>query len=159
MKMLNSIHDIKKELQQLPDKRLIEIVSTLARYKKDNKEYLNYLLYYADSNDAYINAIIEEVDTQFAAIDVKANLYFVKKSLRKILRIITRYSRYIDDKQVTTRLLIYFCRNLKESGIPFENSKMIMNMYQQQLKKINTMIDGLHEDLRHDFKRDIETLI
>ncbi len=159
MKMLNSIHDIKKELQQLPDKRLVEIVATLARYKKDNKEYLNYLLYYADSNDAYINAIIEEVDTQFAAIDVKANLYFVKKSLRKILRIITRYSRYIDDKQVTTRLLIYFCRKLKESGIPFENSKMIVNMYQQQLKKINTMIEGLHEDFQHDFKMDIENLI
>lgn len=159
MKMLNSIHDIKKELQQLPDKRLIEIVTTLARYKKDNKEYLNYLLYYADSNDAYINEIIVEVDTQFDAIDVKANLYFVKKSLRKILRIITRYSRYIDDKQVTTRLLIYFCRKLKESGIPYENSKMIVNMYQQQLKKINTMVDGLHEDFKHDFKMDIESLI
>jgi len=157
--MLNSIHDIKKELQLLPDKRLIEIVATLARYKKDNKEYLNYLLYYADSNDAYINAIIEEVDTQFAAIDVNANLYFIKKSLRKILRIITKYSRYIDDKSISARLLIYFCRKLNESEIPYDNNKMIVNMYQQQIKKINALIDGLHEDFQHDFKSDMKDLI
>ena len=75
MKLLNSIHEIKKELQELPDKRLVEICATLARYKKDNKEYLNYMLYYSDSNDAYINAIIEEVDNLFAGIDIKSNLY------------------------------------------------------------------------------------
>ncbi len=158
MKLLNSIHEIKKELQELPDKRLVEICATLARYKKNNKEYLNYLLYYADSNEAYINEIINEVDTLFAAIDVKSNLYFVKKSLRKILRIITKYSRYIEDKQVTTRLLIYFCQKLKESGIPFEDSKQLVNMYEQQIKKINALIDGLHEDFQHDFKRELEAL-
>ncbi|HMT30465.1 MAG TPA: hypothetical protein PKD91_14415, partial [Bacteroidia bacterium] len=93
MKTLNSINDIKKELQILPEKRLVEICTTLARYKKDNKEYLNYLLYYADSTDAYIQGIIDEVDIQFSSIDVKANLYYIKKSLRKILRIVNKYSR------------------------------------------------------------------
>ena len=159
MKTLNSINDIKKELQILPEKRLVEICTTLARYKKDNKEYLNYLLYYADSTDAYIQGIIDEVDIQFSSIDVKANLYYIKKSLRKILRIVNKYSRYIDDKQVSARMLIYFCRKIKDSGIPFQESKVIVNMYNQQIKKINTLMDALHEDLRHDFKMELEDLI
>jgi len=36
---------------------------------------------------------------------------------------------------------------------------MIVNMYQQQIKKINALIDGLHEDFQHDFKSDMKDLI
>lgn len=155
---LNTINEIKKELVLLPEKQLVEFLALLARYKKDNKEYLNYLLYYSDNKDAFVNSIVEEIDLQFASIDVKANLYYCKKSLRKILRILTKYSRYVDDKQVSTRLLIYFCRKLKDSGIPFHESKILVNLYNQQLKKINALMENLHEDYRHDFKIEMENL-
>ena len=31
----------------------------------------------------------------------------------------------------------------------------LYNLYTQQLKKINTALEALHEDLRHDYKKDI----
>jgi hypothetical protein len=32
-------------------------------------------------------------------------------------------------------------------------------MYEQQLKKINTLINGLHEDLQQDYLNDLEKII
>ena len=40
-----TLADIKKELQELEPKQLAELCIALAKYKKDNKEYLDYLLF------------------------------------------------------------------------------------------------------------------
>ncbi|MDQ3846973.1 MAG: hypothetical protein M3342_23610, partial [Bacteroidota bacterium] len=88
-----SINEIKQQLKTLPSSQLMDICLRLARYKKENKELLTFLLFEADDPESYINGIKSEMDEVFSAIH-STNLYLVKKSLRKILRTVTKYIRF-----------------------------------------------------------------
>jgi hypothetical protein len=152
-----TIHEIKQELSTLKPTQLVELCLRLARFKKENKELLTYLLLEANDEQAYIAGIKHEIDENFAAINL-SQLYFAKKSLRKIVRIINKYCRYSGSKQTEVELRIYFCLRLKESGIPVERNPVINNLFLSQLKKINAVLAALHEDLRYDYLRDMEKL-
>jgi len=154
-----SLSELKKELNDLPAKQLAELCVTLAKYKKDNKELLDYLLFEAHDKPNFILEVKKEIDENFLELKHQANLYYVKKSLRKLLRIINKYSKYISDKALSAELHIYFCQKLKQSGIPYRKSQLLVNMYDQEIKKINTLILGLHEDLQQDYLIDLDNLI
>jgi len=156
---VSSISELKKELHELPQKQLVELCLHLAKYKKDNKEFLDYLLFQAHDKTSFIVSVKEEIDLHFDELKTQPNLYYVKKSLRKLLRIITKYCKYISDKALSADLHIYFCRKMKTSGIPYHKSQLLINMYEQQLKKINTLINGLHEDLQQDYLNDLQDII
>lgn len=153
-----SLSELKKELQEISPKELVELCTALAKYKKDNKEFLSYLLFEAHDKTVFINGVKTEIDEHLTALQNQPSLYFVKKGLRKVLRIITKYSKYVNDKALNAELSIYFCNKLKHSGIPYHKSALIVNMYEQQLKKINILINSLHEDLRQDYFNDLEKL-
>ncbi len=155
----SSISELKKELNELPQKQLVELCLHLAKYKKDNKEFLDYLLFQAHDKTSFITAVKEEIDLHFDELKAQSNLYYVKKSLRKLLRIMTKYCKYISDKALAADLHIYFCRKMKASGIHYHKSQLLINMYEQQLKKINTLINGLHEDLQQDYLNDLQDII
>lgn len=152
------VSEIKKELGELSAKELVELCMNLARYKKDNKEYLAYLLFDAHDKSTFTAEVKKEMDELYAQIDVHSNLYYVKKSLRKILRLVIRYCRYLDDKAAAAELHIYFCFKLKNSGIQFHKSQLILNLYEQELKKINVLIRALHEDLQNDYAAELEKI-
>lgn len=156
---VSSISELKKELHELPQKQLVELCLHLAKYKKDNKEFLDYLLFQAHDKSSFINAVKEEIDEHFNELKSQPNLYYVKKSLRKLLRVITKYCKYITDKALAADLHIYFCQKLKNSGIPYHKSQLLVNMYEQQLKKINTLVLGLHEDLQQDYLNSLSEII
>lgn len=153
-----ALSEIKKELQHLSSKDLTDLCIALARYKKDNKELLDYLLFESHDKENFVKEVKEEMDHSFEEIKKFSNLYYVKKGLRKVLRQIAKYSKYAGDKAISADLLIYFCWSLKQSGISFQKSQLILNMYEQQLKKINSHIKSLHEDLQSDFNREVERI-
>jgi len=153
-----SIQDIKKELETRSNKEVIAYCLTLAKYKKDSKEFLGYLLFDSSDPSLFSVKVKTEVDEQFSVLKAEKNLYFTKKSLRKILRLVMRYSRYASDNALTAEWLIHFCTRLNESGIPYRESQVLVNMYQNQLKKIETLVYGMHEDLQQDYSRDLEAL-
>lgn len=153
------LSDIKKELQEIEPKVLIELCLKLAKYKRDNKDFLGYLLFKAHDKTFFLSEIKTQVQTQFSEINKENNLYYIKKSLRKILRQIVKYCRYLDDKALAADLHIYFCLQLKNSGIPFEKNKLIHNMYEQEIKKIKTFIASLHPDLQNDYHLELEKLL
>jgi uncharacterized protein YihD (DUF1040 family) len=152
-----TIHEIKQELLTAKPAQLVELCLRLGRFRKENKELLTYLLFEEHDEQGYINGIKKEIDEQFAAINL-SQLYFAKKSLRKIVRIINKYCRYSGSKQTEVELRIYFCQQLKESGIPVERNPVINNLYLSQLKKINTVLATLHEDLQYDYQKDLDEL-
>jgi hypothetical protein len=55
-------------------------------------------------------------------------------------------------------LLIHFCLQLKETGLPLHKSAVLNNLFQNQLKKIHKTLDTLHEDLQYDYLKDIKKL-
>ncbi len=154
----SSLNEIKQELLNTPAAQLIDLCLHLARHKKENKELLGYLLLESYDVDGYIKKVKVEIDEQFAALD-KLNLYFTKKGLRKILRIITKFIRYTGSKQCEAELLIYFCSVLKESGIALHRSAALTNLYSQQIKKIKKVIATMHEDLQYDYLQAIAKLV
>ncbi len=152
-----TLNELKLELQELTPKRVLEIALRLARFKKENKELLTYLLFEAHDEQAYIKSIKQEIDNQLAAMN-SSNLYLVKKSLRKILRTINKYAKYSGIKETEAELRIYFCAQIKNSGLPIKKSQQLINLYQNQLKKINAVIEKLHEDLQYDYLKEMEEL-
>ncbi len=152
-----TIHELKQELTNIPPAQVIELCIRLARFKKENKELLTYLLFESFDETAYIRLVKTEMDESFGGINT-SHIYFAKKSLRKILRTITKYIRYTGSKQVEVELLLYFCQQLKETGIAVNRNTVIINMYQGQLKKINKVLETMHEDLQYEYRREMEAL-
>ena len=118
-----SISEIKKELQNISEKELAGLCLRLAKYKKENKEFLGYLLFDAISRDEFIKNLKKEINEYFLELKLQSNLYYVKKGLRKILRVINRYCKFMDDKEVTAGLIIHFCNLLIASGISWKKNK------------------------------------
>lgn len=153
-----SINEIKKELQTRDSKSLLELCMRLAKYKKENKELITYLLYEADDEQGYIAYVKEDLDVLFAELPSRTNLYYVKKSLRKILRFANKQIKYSGIKQTELELRIYFCTKIIEAKIPLRDGTVLYNLYQQQLKKIYAIVLKLPEDLQLDYQREIKLI-
>ncbi len=153
-----SLSELKKELQTLSPKEMLEICLRLAKYKKESKELLTYLIFEAGNEAAYIAAIKVEIDEQLQQLNT-SNLYLAKKGLQKNVRIISKYIKYSGIKQTEIEVLIYFCSTLKESGFPISDNTIIENLYYRQVNKIEKALAGLHEDLQFDYAQDIERLV
>lgn len=152
-----TIHELKLELVNIPGDELIDLCVRLAKFKKENKELLSYLLFEAFDEQAYIENIKKDMQQQFEEINI-SSLYFVKKSLRKILRLLNKYIRYTGSAEAEVKLLLHFCTTLKNSEIPVEKNVVIKNMYQNQLKKIAKAVGNMHEDLQYEYVKEMEKL-
>lgn len=153
-----TVHEIKQELLATPDKLLVDLCLRLAKFRKENKELLTYLLLEAHNEEGYIAEVKEMIGSEFEQLEASTNLYFAKKTIRKILRIANKHIRYTGSKQAEAAILLHFCTALKQHGIPFEKSTALSNLYRQQIKKINAALNTLHEDLQYDFRRELEAL-
>lgn len=152
-----ALKEIREELENLPATRVMELFLRLIRSRKENKELISYLLFESHNEAGYIESIRHEIDGEFNLLPA-ATSYLTKKALRKILRTITRYTKQMGSKQAEVELRIYFCRKLKISGIQLKRNTTLENIYEQQIKKIRTLIDLLHEDLGHDYKKMLDEL-
>ena len=141
---------LKSELDTMPATELVSLCARLARFKKENKELLTYLLFEAFDEGAYIENVKNDILEQFEQMNT-ANLYYVKKTLRKILRLMNKYIRYSGAAETEVKLLLFFCDTLKISGIPIDRNPVIKNMYDNQIKKINKAIAAMHEDLQYEY--------
>ncbi|HXR83597.1 MAG TPA: hypothetical protein VN722_04770 [Hanamia sp.] len=147
-----SINEIKKDLENRDIEEVIACCLHLARFKKENKELLSFLLFDANDISGYIENIKQETDLQFREIN-KSNIYFIKKSVRKILRSLNKYIRFSLSKQMEAELLIHFCNCIISHAVPIKKSQQLMNLYQTQLKKIDQALSSLHPDLQYDLRR------
>lgn len=145
-----TVSQLKKELQHRKPEELLELCLRLSKFKKENKELLTYLLFEADNEEGYIQTVKEEVDEQFEGINTNS-FFYIKKSVRKILRTIKKYIRYSGNKETEVVLLLYFCDKLKEFKPSIRRNVTLMNLYERQLLFIEKKIALLHEDLQYDY--------
>ena len=153
-----SVSEIKKELSNYSSKELVGICLQLAKFKKENKELLTYLLYEASDEQAYLKSVKIEIDEKFEQIN-KKSYYFTKKSVRKILREVKKHIRYSKKKETEAELLLYFCQKLKEMKPSIERNKVLCNLYERQITLIRKVVSSLHEDLQYDYELELKTLI
>jgi hypothetical protein len=152
-----SLSEIKKELKSIPQEVLIEMALRVAKYKKENKELLSYLLFESHNESSYIDSVKTEVESMYAEIN-DTNVYFVKKSVRKILRFVTKSIKYSGQKTTEVELMIHFCKCLRVYDLVLTRNLVLLNIYERQLVKIQKAISTLHEDLQFDYQREFEEL-
>ena len=150
------LQDIKKEIQHLPHEQLAELCLRLARHKKENKELLAYLLFEASNEQAFIEQVKAEIGFMFSQLPSQS--YLAAKSLRKILRLIGKYNKFIASKTAEIELLINFGHNYLQYIDKRTSYKPIRLILTRQLEKIRTLIHKLHEDLQFDFTEDYNHL-
>jgi hypothetical protein len=152
-----SSSDIKQELKKLSSGKLLDICLRLARFKKENKELLSFILFESDDLSSFIQTSKEEMDELFETVNT-SHLYFAKKTIRKILRHVNKQVRYSGNKQVEVELLLHFCMKLNDKVSNFSKSPVLHKLYLTQIKKTRLAIETMHEDLQYDYIRALESL-
>ena len=152
-----SVKELKEELHNCSQQQLLELCLRLSKFKKENKELLTYLLFESYDEEAYIENVKIEIDTQFDLINRKT-YYFIKKGVRKILSELKKYIRYSQKKETEIDLLIYFCLKLKNFSPSINRNATLQNLYQRQIGMIEMAVATLHEDLQSDYRQELEAL-
>lgn len=152
-----SAQEIKNALKELDAKALTELCLRLARYKKENKELLTFLLFEADDLPAYVKSVSEIIDEAFGCLNT-TSVYFATKGVRKALRTANKYIRYAGSKTAEVEILLHYFTNFKGLKLSWQRSTALSNIYKSGLKKIEAAIATLHEDLQYDYRRSFEQL-
>ena len=152
-----SVQEIRQALKNMDTDGLVDIGLRLARFKKENKELLTYLLFEEADADSFIRNVKAEIDLEFGAIN-QSSVYLVKKSVRKILRLCNRYIRYTGSKTAEVEILLHFCTSFKGLRAPISKSTALMNLYASQIKKVSATIASMHEDLQYDYLKMLRRL-
>jgi hypothetical protein len=153
-----TIKKIKDELHYKSSQELIELCLKLSKFKKENKELLSYLLFDAEDEETYINSVNEYITLLFADINTKS-FFYIRKSVRKILKLTKKYIRYSKKKDTEVELLLHFCKELKEISPSISKSPRLLNVYNRQLILIKKAIATLHEDLQYDYQLEFDQLL
>jgi hypothetical protein len=153
-----TVSELKKELKFRSSEELMELCLRLARFKKENKELLTYLLFESEDEEAFIRGVKSHMDEQFNQINTNS-FFYIKKSVRKILREIKKFIRYSPIKETEVELLLYFCATLKDFQPSIKKNVTLSNLYNRQLEFVKKKISLLHEDLQYDYNLEIEGLI
>ena len=153
-----SIANLKRELKASSHDKLLDLCLQLARFKKENKELMTYVLYESENEQSYINAVKVNVDEMFDNVNRK-KYYFIKKSIRKILKDIKKFIRYSKKKETEVILLMYYCEKLKDFKPSIHRNKVLMNIYERQIELVQKTIKSLHPDLQFDYGEKLEELI
>lgn len=152
-----TVKEISGELQNLSPKELRDLCLRLARFKKENKELLTYLLFEASDEAGYIESVKQEIDLQFGKINRKS-YYFIKKGLRRILLNTRKFIRYSHNKKTEIDLLIYYCVKLKKFNPSIQRNTALRNLYLKQVAEIRQKLGFLHEDLQYDYLKELKAL-
>lgn len=152
-----SVVEIRKELEHLSVDNLKQLCLRLARFKIENKELLTYLLFESENEESYILSIKKFTDNQFENIN-RASYFYVKKSVRKILRQLKKFSRYSNSKETEVVLFLHFCEKMERLKPSIFNNKTLTNIYQRQIEQIKIKILTLHEDLQYDYNNQLHNL-
>lgn len=152
-----SVREIKTELSHRSSSELISLCLRLARFKKENKELLTYLLFESENEDAFIAGVKDLIEEQFEDIN-KSSFYYIRKSTRKILMSTKKFIRYSQNKETEVELLLFYCRKLKEFKPSIKRSTRMMNTYRRQLEAVKKAVQKLHEDLQYDYQIELKEL-
>lgn len=152
-----SIREIRSEISAMEREEVVSLCVKLAKFSTANKELLSYLLFYAQLQPSFTNELIQEIDSSFELIRANSN-YLAKKSLRKVLRTIKKYSQFDPSKLMEIELRIHFCKKFVEHKFKISNDVALYNILENEIKKIKKLISQLHEDLQYDYLTDLENI-
>ncbi|MFT4062352.1 MAG: hypothetical protein QM642_08355 [Edaphocola sp.] len=147
-----SIAAIKKQLGVCTAPELKALCLRMAKYKKENKELLAYLLFKADDQESYVSESKEAITQILEDIQPHTPFYYCKKTIRKALAATNKQIKYSDSKQAEAELLLHFCLQLKQRKLIWRGSTTLSNLYDRTVAKAKKAVAKLHDDLQYDYK-------
>ena len=87
-----------------------------------------------------------------------ATYYWLKKTIRKVLRNTKKYIRYSKKKETEVALLLFFCQQLLLLEPSIRRNVTLWNIYNRQLDLVRKSMSKLHEDLQYDFNKELEQM-
>ncbi len=148
-----SIAELKKGLVKLEQGELLDACLRLARFKKDNKELLTYLLFMSHDEQGYVDYLCHEIDEQFSTTP---NAH--KKTLRKMIRWMDKCLRFTGNKDSEYQVRLHFCQALNQSQTPYERQRVTLNMYNSQIRKIRKAIEKFDEEVKREIEFEVRGL-
>ena len=145
-----TLKELGQELTYRTPKELRDLCLRLARFKKENKELLTYLLFESSDELNYVRIVKQEMDEEFEQIN-RTSYFYIRKSVRKILKNTRKYIRYSQKKQTEVELLLHFFTRLRSLSPPITRNTALMNLYDRQIDTIIKKVSVLHEDLQYDY--------
>ncbi len=152
-----SVKEIKSALETIPPNQLMEVCLRLIKFKKENKELATYLLFDESDELGYVNNVKANLDSLFEEVN-KTNLYFAKKTLRKIVRTTAKFIHYSGLPTTEVELLLHVAEKIADLHLPLHRNVALHNIFLGVIKKINKAVEGLHEDLQYDYLRQLEVI-
>lgn len=141
-------------MQYLSVNDLADLLVRMAKFKKENKELITYLLFESSNENEYLLGVKRLIDDLFETVNT-SSVFFAKKTLRKIIRTANRYIRYSENPASEVEILIYVCKKMKLLDMDWSSSAVIKNMYMGLVKKIHKSMSVLHEELQYDYRQDL----
>lgn len=152
-----SLKDIKVALENIPPNELLSICLRLAKFKKENKELVTYLLFDEADEPGYVASVKKSLALLFEDVNT-SNLYFAKKTIRKIVRTANRYIRYSSQPTTEVEILLSVALQMQQLKIDFKKSTALHNIFLGLVKKIKKSVSSMHEDLQYDYLKELEIL-
>ncbi len=150
-----SIDTIKQELKQRTPKQVLDILLHLARFKKENKELLTYLLFEATDNEAYVRQVKEEITDALHQID-GLPAYQYKKQFRKMQRKLGKPVKYMNNKSATIELYMHVIEQISADRKTSFIRAFLDKVAEQYIRKIEKILPAVPEDLAGDIARRIQ---
>lgn len=151
------LKSIKTELGLLGANHLLYICLRLAKFNKENKELLSYLLFQSHDEQSYVKAVKNTINEQFDELN-PSNVYLAKKTIRKVLRTTNKFIKYAGSKQVEIELLLYYCEKMRASALPITTNSSLASIYSRQVQKITMAVSKLHDDYQLDYADELNKL-
>ncbi|MBC7867765.1 MAG: hypothetical protein H7X88_09535 [Gloeobacteraceae cyanobacterium ES-bin-316] len=152
-----SVKEIKTAMENIPPNQLLEICLRLIKFKKENKELATYLLFDENDEAGYISSVKSSIELLFEDVN-KTNLYFAKKTLRKIVRVATKFIRYSNEETTEVEIWLFVAEGIVNLQLPLHKSSSLQNIYLAVIKKINKAVMAMHEDLQYDYLRQLQKI-
>ncbi|MBC7934652.1 MAG: hypothetical protein H7Y86_04735 [Rhizobacter sp.] len=153
-----SVKEIKTGLEQLTQKELVEACLRLVKFKKENKELLTYLLFEEGNEAGYISNVKESLALLFEDVN-RTNIYFAKKTLRKIVRTANKFIRYSKEPTTEAEILLFVTEKILALNLNMKKNTALENIYLSIVKKISKAVAAMHEDLQYDYLRQLDAII
>ena len=147
--------NIRKELNCLSHKELSALCIRLIRYKKENKELADYYLFEKNQEHLYLISAKEEIRHLFAGIQ-SSQPYLIKKSIRKIIRLAERYSKYSANPIIFLELYLEIMQCMLEQFPHWKTTESLIKIALSLEKKSVRLLPKLHEDLQFDYNVRLE---
>jgi len=157
IKKTPTIAAIRKQLAITEPSELLTLCLDLAKFKKENKELLGYLLFDSADLTQYISDIKAHNEDAFGHLNT-SNYYLMKKGIRKILRNTKKYIKFTRNKQAEVELLTHFCLQMQSLSPSIFKNATLNNLYIRQQHLIVKLVDAFHEDLQYDYQQLIRQL-